>query len=370
MALQRDKYRTKGNVLDDEFFNKRFFDIDLRLHGLEVSIGGYSEAVDALIERGLEQINTQLQASLDVIKDDVDGAEDSVAALEAAVADVEEAIAEIVGGSIAASSISVVAISGVDAEDVQAALEEHQSDIESLQNELAGLGDVRVVADMTEAGALTDLGLWDVVHVQDDGSGSWVRYQVVDEGDGTWGDATKVLLYTEGQQPVDHVHAIDDVTGLQSALDGKADDGHGHIIDDVTGLQTALDGKADDADIPTPATKGEAEAGTDAAAMMTPLTTSQHVAAAKAWVIFNGTTASIVDSLNVSSLTDNGVGDYETNLAAPMANSPFSVGESAEAWHHLCSGLTVSKITHITKTGGNTDVDPYRVSAIGYGDLA
>jgi hypothetical protein len=37
--------------------------------------------------------------------------------------------------------------------------------------------------------------------------------------------------------------AISDVTGLQTALDGKTATGHGHAISDVTGLQTALDGK-------------------------------------------------------------------------------------------------------------------------------
>jgi hypothetical protein len=46
-----------------------------------------------------------------------------------------------------------------------------------------------------------------------------------------------------------HGHAISDVTGLQSALDGKQAAGsyaaavHGHAIADVTGLQSALDGK-------------------------------------------------------------------------------------------------------------------------------
>jgi hypothetical protein len=46
-----------------------------------------------------------------------------------------------------------------------------------------------------------------------------------------------------------HTHAVADVTGLQTALDGKQASGsyaaasHGHAISDVTGLQTALDGK-------------------------------------------------------------------------------------------------------------------------------
>ena len=40
-----------------------------------------------------------------------------------------------------------------------------------------------------------------------------------------------------------HSHIIADVTGLQTALDGKASSTHTHIIGDVTGLQAALDGK-------------------------------------------------------------------------------------------------------------------------------
>jgi hypothetical protein len=43
---------------------------------------------------------------------------------------------------------------------------------------------------------------------------------------------------------ITHVHAIADVTNLQTTLDGKADDAHTHAIADTTGLQTALDGKA------------------------------------------------------------------------------------------------------------------------------
>lgn len=38
-----------------------------------------------------------------------------------------------------------------------------------------------------------------------------------------------------------HNHAISDVTGLQSALDGKSSTSHIHAISDVTGLQSALD---------------------------------------------------------------------------------------------------------------------------------
>lgn len=44
--------------------------------------------------------------------------------------------------------------------------------------------------------------------------------------------------------PSAHTHTISNVTGLQSALDGKADVVHGHSQSDISGLTSALNGKA------------------------------------------------------------------------------------------------------------------------------
>lgn len=63
-------------------------------------------------------------------------------------------------------------------------------------------------------------------------------------------DVTGLQTALDGKAASTHAHAIADVTGLQTALDGKQASGsyaaatHGHAIGDVTGLQTALDGKA------------------------------------------------------------------------------------------------------------------------------
>ncbi len=51
-------------------------------------------------------------------------------------------------------------------------------------------------------------------------------------------------IYHSGNKP-----AVADVTGLQTALDGKAATSHTHAISDVTNLQTSLDAKAADADV-------------------------------------------------------------------------------------------------------------------------
>ena len=46
---------------------------------------------------------------------------------------------------------------------------------------------------------------------------------------------------------------------------------------------------------------------------------------AKAWVNFNGTgTVAIRDDFNVSSITDNGTGDYTINFSSAMTNSNYS----------------------------------------------
>jgi len=47
---------------------------------------------------------------------------------------------------------------------------------------------------------------------------------------------------------------------------------------------------------------------------------------AKAWVNFNGTgTVAIRSSFNVSSITDNGTGDYTVNFTTAMSNANYAV---------------------------------------------
>jgi len=53
---------------------------------------------------------------------------------------------------------------------------------------------------------------------------------------------------------------------------------------------------------------------------------------ARAWVNFNGTgTVAIRDSGNVSSITDNGVGDYTVNFTTAMPDGNYSVAGSASS---------------------------------------
>lgn len=78
-----------------------------------------------------------------------------------------------------------------------------------------------------------------------------------------------------------------------------------------------------------------------------------------AWVNFNGTgTVAIRDALNVSSITDNGVGDYTLNFSQSMTSANFSlaftVGTTvADAYSLSHDALTVSGVRVVAK-GTNT----------------
>ena len=60
------------------------------------------------------------------------------------------------------------------------------------------------------------------------------------------------------------------------------------------------------------------------------LGSSEASGLAKAWVNFNGTgTVAIRASFNVSSITDNGTGDYTVNFTTAMADANYSMTSSS-----------------------------------------
>ncbi len=69
-------------------------------------------------------------------------------------------------------------------------------------------------------------------------------------------DVTGLTAALNGKASTVHTHVVGDVTGLTTALNGKANLTHTHSISDTTGLQTALDGKANTSSLATVATTG------------------------------------------------------------------------------------------------------------------
>ena len=67
----------------------------------------------------------------------------------------------------------------------------------------------------------------------------------------------------------------------------------------------------------------------------------------KAWVNFNGTgTVAIRASYNVSSITDNGTGDYTVNFTTAMVDANFSVGQTSQP--NTSDNLSINNLSSIS----------------------
>jgi len=84
----------------------------------------------------------------------------------------------------------------------------------------------------------------------------------------------------------------------------------------------------------------------------------------RAWVNFNGTgTVAIRASFNVTSITDNGTGDYTANFTTAMPDANYAVAGSANTG----SSFTIAVVSRVLNTGSvrfvtttsntNTDFD-------------
>lgn len=94
----------------------------------------------------------------------------------------------------------------------------------------------------------------------------------------------------------------------------------------------------------------------------------------RAWVNFNGTgTVAIRASGNVSSITDNGVGDYTVNFTTAMPDANYSVALTssnnvstgsifADTLFSSYATTSVRAITHLSTTGATQDVNVMNVS--------
>ena len=92
---------------------------------------------------------------------------------------------------------------------------------------------------------------------------------------------------------------------------------------------------------------------------------------AKAWVNFNGTgTVAIRDSFNVSSITDNGTGNYTVNFTTAMPNASYAVvgmgsdnqdGSSAAICIFDSQGGGTDPTTTSVRVATQSAFDPLRV---------
>lgn len=94
----------------------------------------------------------------------------------------------------------------------------------------------------------------------------------------------------------------------------------------------------------------------------------------KAWVNFNGTgTVAIRASGNVSSITDNGVGDYTVNFITAMSDANYTTvgscigGNGSSAYYSLFGGFNAG--TEITQNTASRRVTTSYVSSTSGGSL-
>ena len=95
---------------------------------------------------------------------------------------------------------------------------------------------------------------------------------------------------------------------------------------------------------------------------------------AKAWVNFNGNgTVAIRRAFNVSSITDNGSGDYTVNFTNPMPDTSYATfcanregyaGISSDTWGFLYEGQPTTSATRIQTGQQATKYDSIEVNVV------
>jgi len=91
----------------------------------------------------------------------------------------------------------------------------------------------------------------------------------------------------------------------------------------------------------------------------------------RAWVNFNGTgTVAIRASGNVSSITDNGTGDYTVNFTTAMPDANYGVTSEFQSDYPIFSGSISARVKFISSqaTGSCRMICGYHGSSSGYTD--
>lgn len=129
----------------------------------------------------------------------------------------------------------------------------------------------------------------------------------------------------------------------------------------------------------TAASQSDQETGTSTSVAVTPGVQKYHPSAAKAWVSFQGTgTVTILASYNVSSITDNGTGDYTVNFTTAFSSANYASaavnGRGVASVNARQTGApatadpTASAFRISTANNSGTIQDSEFVSAVFFGD--
>jgi hypothetical protein len=127
------------------------------------------------------------------------------------------------------------------------------------------------------------------------------------------------------------------------------------------------------------ATQAQQESASSNLVAATPSNLKWHPGVAKAWVVFDGSgTVTVLASHNVSSVTDNGVGDYTVNFTTAFSSAfyvPCGFAQDAATQLPYVSGSsttapTASSCRVRAANGANSGFDADLIAVAFFGDFA
>lgn len=123
------------------------------------------------------------------------------------------------------------------------------------------------------------------------------------------------------------------------------------------------------------ATQAEQETATSTSTYVSPGRQQYHPSAVKAWILFNGTgTIAITASYNVTSITDNGTGDYTVTFTTAFSSANYSTSvftSSSSSVTAAWGGTSYSRLAGSSRfqtAAGGSQADLSGVNASFYGD--
>jgi len=126
------------------------------------------------------------------------------------------------------------------------------------------------------------------------------------------------------------------------------------------------------------AVQADQEAGTSSAVFVTPAVQQSHPSAAKAIVVFNGTSGAITPlfAFNVTTVTANAAGDYTVQFITPFSTSGYAAIATAESTGgnipdqlSVASGtMLASSVRMLTRNPGGTLTNFDHTAFVFYGD--
>lgn len=138
----------------------------------------------------------------------------------------------------------------------------------------------------------------------------------------------------------------------------------------LDGVRSNIQQQIDNSVSISAASKAEQETATEANKFVAPATAQYHPSAAKAWAIFqpDGT---ILDSYNISSVTDNGTGDWTLNFINAFSSNYYAAVGSTETANYFISFGTraVGALQVLSYNVGGAAAEGSIISVICFGEL-